>query len=74
MPDDKFGGSTRRVLGDVIAQARAQGWAVERTGKDHLRFVPTDKTQPIVHTAMTPGDRRAVQNIRSNLRRAGLAI
>ncbi len=56
----------------LAAVARRQGWAVERTRGGHLRFRPSDPTMPLVITSSTPGDWRAVRNVRAMLRRAGL--
>lgn len=74
MTEDRFNTKTRRSIGDLIEQARAQGWTVERTCGDHLRFRPADKTKPIVYTSSTPSDWRTRQNLKSDLRRAGLEI
>jgi hypothetical protein len=63
------------TLRTFVEAAEAQGWRVERTNAKHLRFVPPDRTKPIVHTAGTPhGGKRGYANIRSDLRRAGLVL
>lgn len=58
----------------LIVAAEAQGWAVESTGSCHLRWIPPDRTRPIVHSAATPSDWQAVANLRSQLRRSGLRV
>lgn len=54
--------------------AEEQGWAVEVSGSNHIRFIPTDTTKPMVHTSSTPSDRRTVNNLESQLRKSGLVI
>lgn len=57
---------------EIIAEARSQGWSVERTEGNHWRFVPPARQFPIVYTSGTPSDFRAVKNLVSQLRRCGL--
>jgi len=63
-------GDVRRL----IEVAESQGWAIEITGGNHLRFIPPDRTKPMVHMSSTPSDHRAVKNLEGQLRRAGLTI
>ena len=57
----------RRELRDLLDNARARGWVVDRTGGDYwwLRH-PTGAT---VYTASTPSCSRAVANAAAMLRR-----
>jgi predicted RNA binding protein YcfA (HicA-like mRNA interferase family) len=52
--------------------ALAQGWTVERTKRGHRRFIPRDPTRQIVIGSGTPGDRRAIRNLLTRLKREGL--
>jgi len=63
-----------RDLEPLIAAARRQGWRVEPTGGGHMRFRPCDPAAPLIFTASTPSDRRAISAMRAQLRRAGLDI
>ncbi len=58
-------------LQDIIKEARAQGWRVERTKSGHWKFTPPDKTKKPIFTGGTPGDRRALRNHLAQMRRAG---
>jgi len=58
----------------LIAQARQQGFTVERRGSGHWLFRPSNRTDPLVVTASTLSDHRAAANMRSQLRRAGLRL
>jgi len=62
----------RPELHRYIRLARRQGWTVTRTGHNHLRF--RSPTGELVHTGMTPSDRRSVYNTAAELRRAGLDL
>lgn len=53
--------------------AEAQGWTVRITNGGHLRWDSPKGGKPIF-TASTPSDRRALANIRSMLRAAGLDL
>jgi hypothetical protein len=63
-------GDVRRL----IEVAESQGWAIGVTGGNHLRFIPPDRTKPMVHMSSTPSDHRAVKNLEGQLRRAGLVL
>ncbi len=58
---------------DVIKAAQQQGWIVETTARNHWKFVPPSREQggPFYHSG-TPSDVRAIRNLISMLRRAGL--
>jgi len=59
-----------RGLADAVL---AQGWRIEPTNREHFRWLSPDGKY-IVITSKTPSDRRALANIRSDLRRAGLKV
>jgi hypothetical protein len=62
-----------RDLKDVVTRAKRAGWSVEPTRGGHLRFCPPAKLGgPCLYTASTPSDRRGLDNLRAQLRRAGL--
>ena len=65
----KRGGSDMRRVEDA---ARAAGWAVERTKAGHLVFRSPDRSVPPVYTGSDIGERLAIKNIESMLRRHGL--
>jgi len=54
--------------------ARAAGWIVERTRCGHIRWVPPDRSKPVIVTGSTPSDHRSRMNLRADLRRHGLEI
>lgn len=56
-------------LDDVVREARRQNFTVEPTRNQHLRFTPPDKSRQPVTTGGTPSDKRALQNLISDLRR-----
>ena len=55
---------------DIVKEAEAQGWRLERTSKGHVKMIPPDKGPP-VFTSGTPGDYRALKNFLGKLRRRG---
>jgi predicted RNA binding protein YcfA (HicA-like mRNA interferase family) len=57
---------------DVVKAAREQGFRVERTKSGHWVFYSPDVTKGPVYHSGTPGDRRAIDNLLAELRRAGL--
>lgn len=67
----------RRALGKMLRPlwdaATAQGWRVELTGANHVRWLSPDGANPVV-SALTPSSQRTYQNLRSQLRRAGLTV
>jgi hypothetical protein len=56
----------------LMAKAERQGFRIEKTKGGHFVAYPPDKSKPQVFFPSTGGDRRNVQNIRSQLRRSGL--
>lgn len=52
--------------------ARLPGWAVEHTRKAHVRVSPPGASPIIV--AGSPSSPRALQNLRSDLRRRGIIL
>lgn len=61
-------------LNKVIEAAKRQGWRVDRTKKQHWRFLSPDRNQPPIIFSGTPSDHRAIKNLVARLRRAGLDI
>jgi hypothetical protein len=55
----------------VLAQAKANGFDVRRTGGGHIQVCDAEGT-PLATTGSTPSDHRAVRNFRAQLRRAGV--
>lgn len=62
----------RAELRDIVDLAEQAGWEVTGTGGGHLRFSGPDGQ--VVHHGSTSSDHRAVRNLRSQLRGAGLTI
>jgi hypothetical protein len=56
----------------AAAQVREQGWVIEATGSDHLRWVSPDGV--VVTSASTPSDSRALPRQVSRLRQASAVI
>jgi hypothetical protein len=56
---------------DIVEAARNQGFRVERTKKGHWVFYSPDTSRKPVFHSGTPGDRRAIDNLLAELRRAG---
>ena len=53
-------------------QAINQGWRVSQSNGGHVKWLaPNGK---VVFTSSTPSDNRALKNIQSNLKAAGLVI
>ena len=67
-------GKVPKELQDAEAAAVMAGWRIEVTGGNHLKWIPPDKTKPIIITSSTPSDVRARKNIIASLRRSGLDI
>lgn len=63
-----------KQLRQLIAIAEAQGWRVARTSSGHWRFAPPDSAASIVIAPGTTSAGRAAQNLRGDLRRAGLVL
>ena len=60
-------------LDDIIHRAKAAGWRVEVAGSGHYQFKSPDG-EGLVTVSRTPSDYRALLNIESDLRRAGLDL
>lgn len=54
-------------MNDLCLEAQAAGWVVSRTGSDHIRLKAPNGSNAF--TSNTPSDRRAVHNLRAELRR-----
>jgi hypothetical protein len=54
--------------------AIAHGWKVELNKNSHWCFTPSDPKIPKAYTSSTPGDKRAVLNLRRDLRQRGLQV
>lgn len=54
--------------------ARQAGWEVRRTSKGHVQLLPPDKSLRPIHVGGSMGDPRAIKNVESELRRAGLDL
>jgi predicted RNA binding protein YcfA (HicA-like mRNA interferase family) len=62
-------------LRKIIKVARSQGWRVEQSpGSSHWMFYPPDKDNGLVTVSSSPSDRRAMINIKRDLRKAGLVL
>lgn len=62
--------SSNKDLKVLLRLARKQQWRILTTGK-HLKWYAPDGTTLIV-TAASPSDKRALMNIRRDLRQGGL--
>jgi hypothetical protein len=58
----------------LIAQARLQGFTVERRGSGHFLLHPPSRAGPLIVISSSPSDWRAVAKIRCQLKRAGLLL
>lgn len=58
---------------EILAAASKACWRIERLGSGHVRAL-SPCGRHIVHVSGTPSDWRALHKIRSNFRRAGLAL
>lgn len=57
----------------VVEFALSKGY-IMKAGKKHLKLIPPDKSQAIVTVGISNSDFRAHKNLRSLLRRQGLAV
>lgn len=57
----------------LITEARKQGFIFEHRGKS-FRFIPPDKTKPIIVVSCTPSDRNIAKVLKRDLRKAGMVI
>jgi len=56
----------------LLELATQQGWKVEQRSNNHYKLVaPNGK---VVFTSSTPSDKRAIENIKRDLRSGGLVI
>lgn len=58
----------------LIDAAMQQGWRVQYLSSGHIKLLPPDTTKPAVVMGGSISDRRALQNVRSMLRRSGLVL
>lgn len=58
----------------LLDVARSQSWRVTRTGSDHWRAVPPDRSKKIVHSPSTPSDWRSLKNTVADFVRSGLNL
>jgi hypothetical protein len=65
--------SAQKDVKQLIKVAEQQGWTVTRTGTLHLRWQAPDG-RVLFRNGTSPSDRRAVANLRSDLRRLGLRL
>jgi len=59
---------------ELVKTLSNQGWSVEKTAKNHFRFIPPDKTKDIVIQSGTSSDHRSYTKLVSYLRRSGAAL
>lgn len=61
-----------KELKSLLNLAVKQGWVVEQRSNNHYKLIaPNGK---VVFTSSTPSDRRAIENIKRDLRANGLVI
>jgi hypothetical protein len=63
----------KRDLVALLRQLQAQGWTVEQTARGHYRCVPPLGGGKVVFVGGS-GDRRAIHNARTDLRRNGARL
>ena len=61
-----------RVWRELAEKAVAQGWSINLTGSDHIRWVSPSGV--IVTSSQTPSDHRSIKNTRAELARRGLKV
>jgi hypothetical protein len=61
--------ATNKEINTLIKQAEEQGWTVNLTGGGHYKWVST--LGAVVFTSQTPSDKRALANIKRDLRTRG---
>lgn len=63
----------RKRIKDLIRACKQQGWGVERTNNNHLKFTPSDNTKPLVyHAAESSANQLAYQRLLTELKASGL--
>jgi len=65
------GMSHRKDLDKLRKTAESQGWRIVQGRGGHLKWYPPNPEHSMVVTAATPSDRRAIMNIRAELKRRG---
>jgi hypothetical protein len=63
-----------RELDALLDICRASGATVTRGKNGHWQVLPADKKQGVITISGTPSDYRAIEKIRSQLRRAGMQV
>lgn len=63
----------RKDLKQLRIVAEQQGWRVERTNGDHLKWLAPDGGMAI-YSPSTPSNARGILNLKAQLRRAGLEL
>lgn len=53
----------------IVKEARKQGWTVEETRNQHIRFISPSGAVYIAHK--TASDHRGIKNMKAHLRRLG---
>jgi len=63
-----------KQVGEILTVAQAQGWFI-RQGKraGHIQAMSPDR-RTIITVSSTPSDKRAVENIRADFKRAGVTF
>lgn len=61
--------SAQREMRKLLREYRHLGWTVEYTRSSHLKLYPPGRTDKFVVVSGTPGNSRAIVNIRSDLKR-----
>ena len=64
--------TSNRELGELILLAQSQGWVITKRTNNHLKWVAPSGF--VYFSSVTPSDGRAIKNIKSDLRRAGLIL
>ncbi len=62
----------KRDLKEIIASLTRSGWTARKTGAGHWRFQAPSGA--LVFTGSTPGDVRALANLKARLRREGAPV
>lgn len=60
---------SNKDISQLVDEVRAQGFKVERTAKNHIKFLSPNGG--MCFTSGTPSDYRSVRDARSKLRRLG---
>lgn len=63
--------SMDKDLNHLLNRARQQGAIIERSGSGHIKVIVGDKSTTV---SSTPGDRRSLDNSRSELAKLGIAV